>query len=131
MGNRIVWADIPVIDLERARKFYSDILQVDVALMPGQAGIALLPPTEGGPEGVPSVSADLAISGEGYGSKPSADAGPTIYLNGEPDAQVVLDRVEAAGGKVLQNKTFMGEMVGAIGFFLDTEGNRIGVQSMK
>lgn len=126
MANTIVWADIPVTDLARARKFYSAILQVEIEAMPGfENAIALLPEL-GEKTGGIVVSADLATMPD---RQPGDQSGPIIYLNGEPDAQLVLDRVEAAGGKVLQNKQFMGEMVGAIGFFLDTEGNRIGVQS--
>ena len=41
----------------------------------------------------------------------------------------MLVRIEKAGGKVLLPKTFMGDMVGNIAFFLDSEGNRIGLHS--
>ena len=41
MANIIVWADIPVADMDRARAFYSAVLQVPVELMPGMDGVAL------------------------------------------------------------------------------------------
>jgi len=39
----------------------------------------------------------------------------------------MVERAVAAGGKVLMPVTSMGDMVGFIGFFEDSEGNRIGV----
>jgi predicted enzyme related to lactoylglutathione lyase len=39
----------------------------------------------------------------------------------------MLRRAAEAGGEVLMPAQFMGEMVGTIGFFQDSEGNRIGV----
>ena len=47
MANSIVWAHIPVTDLEPARKFYAAILQEEVKLVPGMDGIALLPGEQG------------------------------------------------------------------------------------
>ena len=36
-------------------------------------------------------------------------------------------RAAAAGGEILRPVADMGQMVGFVGFFKDTEGNRIGV----
>ncbi len=52
-----------------------------------------------------------------------------IYLNGGDDLNRVLSRVEAAGGTVLVEKTYLSPEAGYIGLFLDTEGNRIGLQN--
>jgi len=49
-------------------------------------------------------------------------------LNAGDDLQVALDRVEGAGGKVLQARESIGEF-GNIAMILDTEGNRIGLHS--
>jgi len=117
MANTIVWADIPVTDLERAIKFYGAVLQAEIRTMPEMEGIALLPGEQG------DVSADLALA---QNAKPGTD-GTTIYLNSYGDPEGLLERVTAAGGKVLMPVTDMGPMVGFIGFFLDSEGNRIGV----
>jgi hypothetical protein len=64
------------------------------------------------------------------GFKPSADSGVTIWLNAGDDLQVALDRVEAAGGQILQPKTPISEEYGHMAMILDTEGNRIGLHSM-
>ena len=61
--------------------------------------------------------------------KPGTD-GVTVYLNGGADLAVPLSRVEQAGGKVAQPKTAIGAH-GFIAYFIDTEGNRIGIHSAK
>jgi predicted enzyme related to lactoylglutathione lyase len=118
MANTIVWADIPVTDMDRARAFYGAVLQAEIPLMDGANGdVALLPGEQG------TVSGDLA---RGENQKPSTD-GCTIYLDTKGDPEGMIERAVAAGGKVLMPVTSMGDMVGSIGFFLDSEGNRIGV----
>jgi predicted enzyme related to lactoylglutathione lyase len=62
--------------------------------------------------------------------KPSATDGPLIYLNGNPDVQIFLDRVEAAGGKILVPKTVISDEYGDMAVFLDTEGNRIALHNI-
>ena len=123
MGNIIVWADIPVKDMQRAIAFYAHVTGEPVMAMPGSNDtVALLgAPTPGSTQG-PVVSADLYVGGT-----PSHD-GPTIYLGSKGDIDGMLARVEPAGGKVLQAKQDMGEMVGWIAFVEDTEGNRVGIQ---
>ena len=119
MANTIVWADIPVTDMDRARAFYSRVLEADVELMPGMEDVALLPGDDD------AVSADLA---KGENQKPSAD-GCTIYLDSKGDPEGMLQRAVAAGGQVAMPVSDMGEMVGFIGFFIDSEGNKIGVHA--
>jgi len=80
-------------------------------------GVALLPGEDG------AVSADLALS---ENQKPSTE-GCTIYLDSKGDPEGMIERAVAAGGKMLMSVTDVGEMVGSIGFFLDSEGNRVGV----
>ena len=44
MANTIVWADIPVTDMDRARAFYGKVLQVEIPIMEGTEGkVAFLP----------------------------------------------------------------------------------------
>jgi predicted enzyme related to lactoylglutathione lyase len=61
-------------------------------------------------------------------SKPSIE-GTLVYFSSE-DLTTELDRVEGAGGKIVVPKTEIGEF----GFFaqiIDTEGNKVGLHSMK
>ncbi len=127
MDNTIVWADIPVLDLDRAMKFYGAVLQTTFAPAEGMEGVALeVPPPDFDPSTMEPpfpVGIDLQVVED---RKPSTD-GCTIYLNSKGDAEGMLKRAEEAGGTILQPVTYMGEMVGSLGFFLDTEGNRIGI----
>jgi predicted enzyme related to lactoylglutathione lyase len=75
------------------------------------------------------IGGALADTG-GTFHKPSATEGPLIYLNANPDLQGVLDKVEAAGGKVFVPKTEISPEYGFMGVFIDTEGNRIGLHSV-
>jgi len=119
VGDTIVWTDIPVKNIERASAFYSAIIGAAVMPMPGadtEVGLLTSPDRQGG------VSADLYVGGT-----PSKQ-GATVYLNTWGDIDGMLARVTEAGGTVLQEKQFMGDMVGWIAFIEDTEGNRIGLQ---
>ncbi len=127
MDNLVVWADIPVTDLARAMKFYEAVLRRPFAVMPGGGDVAVpapdQPPGDGPPEGQMPVAFDLAVM---PGTRPSQD-GCRIYLDGGADPAAMLQRAADAGGEILQPMQDMGEMVGWIGFFKDSEGNRIGV----
>ncbi|MCX6373936.1 MAG: VOC family protein [Actinobacteria bacterium] len=118
MSNTIVWADIPVTDMDRARTFYAAVLQAEIPLMDGANGdVALLPMERG------EASGDLVRS---ENQKPGL-TGVTIYLDSKGDPEGMIARAAAAGGKVLTPVANMGDMVGSIGYFADSEGNRIGV----
>jgi uncharacterized protein len=130
MDNTIVWADIPVTDLQRAMKFYGAVLQRKFQTMEGMDGVALeAPPEDASPPSATEssfpVSFDLVVTTE---RKPSND-GCTIYLSSNGDPEGMLERAAAAGGEVLQPVAYMGDMIGSIGFFRDSEGNRIGVHA--
>jgi predicted enzyme related to lactoylglutathione lyase len=57
--------------------------------------------------------------------------GAVIYLNGNPDLEIPLSKVDGAGGKVLMGKTFINENTGYMAFFADTEGNKVALHSFK
>jgi predicted enzyme related to lactoylglutathione lyase len=120
MSNAIIWADIPVLDLPRAMRFYEHVTGQPVVQFPGMDDVAVI----GGPsdDNPNMISADLYVGGT-----PSKD-GATVYLNPNGDIDGLLVRVVEAGGEIVQPKAYMGEMVGWIATFLDTEGNKLGVQ---
>jgi uncharacterized protein len=126
MKNNIVgWFEIPVINLERAIKFYETILEIK--LTPTKIleyEMALFPEIEGG-LGTPGA---LMM----HKSFIPSDKGVLIYIT-PPSGDLAneLSRVEAAGGTVLQQKALITEEIGFWGVFLDTEGNRIGIHSRK
>jgi predicted enzyme related to lactoylglutathione lyase len=118
MANTFVWADIPVADMDRARKFYAAVLGTEVPLMDGANGDVALLPMEPGDMSGDLVKSDMRTPGA---------PGVTIYLDSKGDPEGMIERAVAAGGQMGMPVTDMGEMVGFIGFFIDSEGNRIGV----
>lgn len=127
MKNVITWFDVPTADFDRAVKFYSEILGEEIAVRDymGQK-LAFFPMDEGVPmsEG---VGGDIVPPSEDY--KPSEN-GTRVYLNCQGKLDEVLGRVEIAGGKVVKPKMSIGEP-GWVAIIEDTEGNYIGLHSMK
>jgi hypothetical protein len=125
MQHAISWFEIPSADLDRATKFYEAIFQIQLFPLDIEQIKMRMFPIDDPSSGIGGA----IVYAEGF-YQPSATAGPLIYLNGNPDVQMILDRVEAAGGKVLVPKTQISPEYGFMGIFLDTEGNRIGIHSI-
>lgn len=120
MKSFISLFEIPATDISRAVSFYQAILDINIEKMemPGmEMGIF---PYEG------QMVTGVIMKGEGY--KPTAD-GVTIYLNGGDNLQHILDKVEKNGGKVIVPKTAHADESGFFALFLDTEGNKLGLNS--
>ncbi|MBP6732100.1 MAG: VOC family protein [Chitinophagales bacterium] len=122
--NSLNWFEISVSDIKRATKFYETIF-----------GIQLQQQSMMGMEMAffPSEDMNGKVSGslvQGPMHKPSAD-GAKIYLNGNPDLNNALGKVESAGGKVLMPKTKISDEIGHMAFFTDSEGNTVALHSNK
>jgi len=123
MRNSINWFEIPATNFERAKEFYGKLFDTEIQVMPHtemKYGI------------LPGDMQDGGITGgivEGPGYEPS-DRGPLIYLNGGEDLSEPLSRVEEAGGKIILPKTSIGSN-GFMAQFIDTEGNKVALHSMK
>ncbi len=124
MKNAISWFEIPTTDLDRAQKFYETIFGIQLIPMDTPNLKMRMFPLED----MMGVGGAVVWS-DGF-HKPSATDGPLIYLNGNPDLQLVLDSVVAAGGTVIVPKTEISPEYGYMGVFIDTEGNRIGLHSI-
>lgn len=112
--------EIPATDISRAVNFYQTILGINIERMemPGmEMGIL---PYEG------QMVTGVILKAKGY--KPSAD-GVTLYLNGGDNLQIILDKIEKNGGKIIIPKTAHADESGYFAIFLDTEGNRMGLHS--
>lgn len=122
MKNSINWFEIPATNFERAKAFYETLLGAEIQVMPHpEMKYGMLPgDMQNG------VTGGLI---EGAGFEPS-DKGPLIYLNGGEDLSGPLSRVEPAGGKIVLPKTSIGPN-GFMAHFIDTEGNKIALHSMK
>lgn len=124
MKNAISWFEIPATDLARAQKFYEAIFNIQLIPMDMPNIKMRMFPLED----MTGVGGALCDSGGFH--KPSTTEGPLIYLNGNPDVQIVLDRIEKAGGKIMVPKTEISPEYGDMAVFVDTEGNRIGLHSI-
>ena len=112
------WFEIPVNDYDRAKNFYESIFQTNIqAIDFGPFKMGLFPHKKVG----------CAICfGEGY---KTGDGGTVVYMNANPDLQLVLDRIEAAGGKIIQSKKQISPEYGFMALFIDSEGNRLALHS--
>jgi predicted enzyme related to lactoylglutathione lyase len=123
--NAISWFEIPTTDLDRAQKFYETIFATTLIPLDVQNLRMRMFPIENQMSGIGGA---LCYNKDFY--RPSSTDGPLIYLNGNPDVQNVLDKVEAAGGKVLVPKTQISPEYGYMAVIIDTEGNRIALHSV-
>jgi uncharacterized protein len=125
--HAINFFEIPVADFDRAKAFYENIFGYKMQeKQVGEARMGIF---------------DHDIENDGRGGAivydpafyTPATNGTLIYLNCEPKIQRVLDRIEMAGGKILQPKTpvAMTQNMGYWALMMDSEGNRIGLHSME
>jgi len=123
--NAISWFEIPAIDLNRAQKFYETIFNIQMVPLDTPNFQMRMFPIEDMVNGIGG-----AISkAEGF-YQPSATDGTLVYLNANPDIQNVLDKIEAAGGKIIVPKTQISPEYGYMAVFIDTEGNRVALHSV-
>ncbi len=124
--NPFTWIEIYVEDMDRAQKFYETVLQINLIPMetPGGFGDLQMLCFPWDAEG-PNISGALCKTSE---MKPGT-GGSLVYFTCEDCAEEA-SRVEAAGGKVLQEKAPIGEH-GFCAIVMDTEGNPVGLHSMR
>jgi predicted enzyme related to lactoylglutathione lyase len=118
--NPVDWFEIPVTDINRAKKFYEDVFGLQIFL--NQMG-----PLEMGffsMENDVYGAAGSLVKAEGY--VPS-HTGTLVYF-GVPDIETVLELIRKNGGKILLPRTSIGEY-GFIAHFEDSEGNRVALHS--
>jgi predicted enzyme related to lactoylglutathione lyase len=119
-----IWVEFPVKDLERAMKFYQVVFD--------------LQPTEIMADDVRRTTTLVSGTGEGVAGVSlnqtkhfaPGDKGVLVYLDAGEDLTNSLNRVEAAGGKIIEPKTSMGA-AGNYATVLDTEGNQFALYSYK
>jgi uncharacterized protein len=125
MQSAISWFEIPSKDLDRATKFYEKIFGVSLIPMDMPNIKMRMFPIDDPMTGIGGA----IVHSDGF-FVPSKTDGPLIYLNGNPDVQQVLDKVEAAGGSIIVPKTEISPEYGFMAVIIDTEGNRIGLHSI-
>jgi len=119
--NMVGWFEIPVNDMDRARKFYETVFQVELKIVDFGGLFMGWFPDRGE---VPGAQGTL-IKQDSY--IPSQE-GTLIYFISD-NVQHELERVEDAGGKIYQPKTQISPEHGYMAAFIDSEGNRIALHS--
>lgn len=127
MNNAVNWFEIYTADFARAKAFYTAVFGKQLLDIPvdnerhGEMQYAVFAGDgDGSGSGGALVRLDVAQPGIG---------GTLIYFDCE-DVNNELGRVAAAGGKIMRPKQAVGDM-GYIALIQDTEGNMIGLRSLK
>ena len=123
-ANVVAWFEIPVTDMERAKKFYDTVIDISISINPmGELVMGWFPGA-----GEQTGTSGSLVQHKMY--QPSDTHGPLLYFSCE-DLANELGKVEDAGGEILQPKTAIGGGHGFMALFKDTEGNRLAMHSLK
>ena len=117
----VVWFEIPVSDMDRAKQFYEDVFQLEIKIVDFGGLLMGWFPDRGEAHGANGT----LIKQESY--IPSHE-GALVYF-GSNDVQNEISRVEEAGGSIYQPKTQISPEHGYMAVFIDTEGNRVALHS--
>lgn len=124
-NNPVVWFEIYVRDIQRAKTFYEKVLEVEMQDLPVPAGAG---PTK-------MIAFSMQQSGGGAAGAlvemkdaPVGAGGTIVYFTCE-DCGKTARRVAGAGGMVFKEKTPIGPH-GFMALATDTEGNMFGLHSM-
>ncbi len=121
----LTWFEIPILDSQRAKKFYETILDIKMVIKADGNDEAVFFPYD--PNVIQATSGRVTgVLSKSNRNSPSNN-GTLVYINASPYIQSILDKVEQAGGKILMPKTKMN--AGFIAIILDSEGNRIGLHA--
>ena len=122
--NPVVWFEIYVTDMDRAKAFYGNVVQCDFTPAP----------MSGGDMEMWFFAAERGAEGAACGlirhpmRSPNAE-GTLVYFSVD-ECATATDRTVAHGGDVVVSKQPIGEM-GFISIITDSEGNSIGLHSWR
>lgn len=123
--NIITWFEIPVSDIDRAKKFYETILDIEMIKSADGDNESVFFPYN--PNVIQATSGRVTgVLSKSERNSPSSQ-GTIIYINASPSIQTVLDKVVKEGGKIITPK--MQIPPGFIAIIMDTEGNKVGLHA--
>ena len=124
--NPVVWFEIYVNDLNRARTFYEKTFQIELSELgdPTDDSLKML-----------AFPSDMETKGKASGALVhfegmAAGSNSTVVYFGSEDCSIEEGRTREAGGEVFRSKMSIGEY-GFISLVKDSEGNIVGIHSMK
>jgi len=115
-NHKIVHMEIPFTDLNQAKEFYERVFDWEITLTTGYEDYAFFKDAEDG------------IGGAFQKSDKPIEDGIMLYINVD-DIPKLLDEVEKAGGKKIQDKTKISDEHGFYAVFKDSCGNLMGLWS--
>ncbi len=118
----VIWFEIPVTDMSRARAFYENVFDIEIDLQKMDGLEMGWFPNK---NQIGMATGTLIRAGEHY--KPCNDW-VLVYFSCE-DVANEINRVEVAGGKVISDKKQISENHGFMAIFIDSEGNKIALHS--
>ena len=112
-ANAVVWAEIPVSDLDAAVTFYNTVFDYGLTVEEmGPNPVAMLPYEGGG------------TAGHLYPGTPAKDgSGPTVHMAVSDTVEATAERWKAAGGTQLSEPITI--PFGRFAYMLDPDGNSI------
>lgn len=122
MKNMITWFEIPTSDFQRAVNFYKNVFQFEILEVPMGDYLMGMFPSEGYNSSGCLIYGEMCV--------PSA-SGVVIYFHCENDLIPYLERVEQNNGKIIVPKTLVSDEIGYFASFIDSEGNRVNLHSLK
>jgi predicted enzyme related to lactoylglutathione lyase len=113
--NAVIWFEIPVTDMQRAKAFYEAVLQAE------------LTEENGGPNPMAMFpAAEKGRAGHLYPGKPAArGTGSTIHLAAPEPLEEAMERVTRNGGKVVS--PVIAIPAGRFAYCEDPDGNSFGL----
>lgn len=121
-ADKVSWFEMPADDVKRVSEFYGKVFGWATPPMGDDATFALT--VKADENGNPTEVG--GINGGFHKRQGASDAGPVVNIHVD-DIDAKLAAVEAAGGRVIQPRTEVGEYGLSMALFSDTESNVMGV----
>jgi predicted enzyme related to lactoylglutathione lyase len=121
-NNSVVWFEICVQEMDRAKAFYEGVLGVQLAKLDSPDIEMRAFPMQAERYGAPGALVRMP----GF----SSSANSVLIYFGCTDCAVEAAKAASSGGKVEKEKFSIGQY-GYIALLIDTEGNMIGLHSMQ
>lgn len=122
LHNAINWFEIPVLDMDRAQRFYETLLAQPLRREAmGPQTLAVFPYAEGAVGGALLAGPQVAA--------PVAGSSVLVYLNAGQHLAPALGRLAEAGGHIVTPRVDLPDGMGAFVHFTDSEGNCVGLHA--
>ena len=123
MNNSVGWFEIYVDDMRRAKAFYESVFDVQLSKLEGALGLKMWAfPMQPDNYGAPGALVHMPGFGAGSNS--------VIVYFSCVDCSVEVAKAKKSGGRIEREKMTIGQN-GYIALVVDTEGNMIGLHSMR